>query len=193
MSAVFDLKSGPHEAYIELQIAAYWELQRNGTEEGLDFTVDSHTFAHNGEVLPSVTRILKDAHLTPEGYLFIDPYYLTRGTYIHTATEYHDKGTLDESDLDPEIVPYLEAYKVFKRDFPGQLTGIEKKLWHPKLKYAGIIDRTIEGHVCYALHLKPGQKVPYKLEEVKDIRGKFNIFQSALNLYNWKSQNLKGE
>ena len=191
MSAVYDVKSGPHEAYIDLQIAAYWELERNGTDEGLCFDKENHAFTGNGEALPSVTGVLRSNRLTPEFYDFLNPWYLQRGTFIHLATELYDKGTLDESDLDPAIIPYLEAYKVFRRDFSGKVTGIEKKLWHPKLKYAGIIDRTIEGHTCYALHLKPGQKIPYKLEEVQDIRGKFNIFLSALNVYNWRKENIK--
>jgi hypothetical protein len=193
VAAIYDLKSGPHEAHIDLQIAAYWELQRSGTDEGMIFDEEKHIFTCNGEVIPSVTQILKANRLTPDGYDFIDPWYLQRGTYIHQATEMFDKGTLSDDYNDESILPYLEAYKTFRRDFNGKITGIEKKLWHPKLKYAGIIDRTIEGHICYALHLKPGQKVPYKLEEVKDIRGKFNIFQSALNLCNWRSQNMKEE
>jgi hypothetical protein len=189
--AVYDLKTGKYDAHIDLQIAAYWELQRNGTDEGMEFDELNHRFTCNGEVLPSVTGVLKSNRMTPDGYAFIDPWYLELGTQVHKTTELYDKGTLDEDCLSDVLLPYLEAYKVFKRDYSGQITGIEKKLWHPKLKYAGIIDRTIEGHICYSLHLKPGQKVPYKLEEVKEIRGKFNYFLSALNVTNWRHQNIK--
>lgn len=191
MLSVFDLKSGPHEAHIEIQIAAYWELIRNGIEEGLDFASDTHTFSHNGEVLPSVTQALKANRMTPDGYAFIDPYYLTRGTYIHSATEFYDKGTLDEDSLDEAIRPYLEAYKRFRSDFNGQIVGIEKRLWHPKLKYAGIVDRIIDGNTCYALHLKPGNKVPYKLEPIENVRSAFNVFLSALNVLTWRANNFK--
>lgn len=210
MPAVFDIKSGPHEAYIELQVAAYNELQRNGTEEGLEFMSEDHTFYGNGELLPSVTKILREMGLTPDGYNFIDPWYLRRGTFVHLVCEYFDKGTLCDDYDDESIIPYLEAYKTFRRDYSGKITGIEKKLWHPKLKYAGIIDRVIEGNTCYALHLKPGNKVPYKLEEVTQIRSHFNVFLSALivstddftnpqyetalaNITKWKLQNLKGD
>jgi hypothetical protein len=189
--AIGDIKSGPHEAYIDIQIAAYWELERNGTDEGMIFNEQTHTFICNGEVIPSVTQILKANRMTPEGYEFIDPWYLTRGTYIHKATEFYDKGTLDEDSLEPAIIPYVDAYKVAMRDNAWKVTGIEKKLWHPKLKYAGIIDRIIAGNTCYALHLKPENKVPYKFEEVKDIRGAFNVFLSALNIFNWKANNYK--
>lgn len=191
--AVGDIKSGPHEAHIDIQIAAYWELERNGTDEGMTFNEETHTFTCNGEVIPSVTQILKANRMTPDGYDFIDPWYLERGKLIHLATEYFDKGTLNDDSLDPAIIGHVDAYKTALRDKAWKVTGIEKKLWHPKLKYAGIIDRTIEGRICYALHLKPGRKIPYKLEEVQDIRGKFNIFLSALNIYQWRNQNLKGE
>lgn len=193
MPANFDIKSGPYEAYIDLQISAYNELERNGTEEGLSFDKEQHSFTGNGEVLPSVTQVLRDNRLTPDFYAMIDPWYLQRGTMIHLACEYYDKGVLDEDTLDPAIIPHVEAYKTFRRDYSGVITGIEKRLWHPSLKYAGIIDRTIEGRICYSLHLKPKQKIPYKLQEVENIRGKFNLFQSALNMTNLRKQYNKGE
>lgn len=191
MLSVFDVKSGPHEAHIDVQIAAYWELIRNGIEDGLDFAPGEHIFTHDGEVLPSVTQILKASKMTPDGYAFIDPYYLQRGTYIHLASEYYDRGCLDEDSLDPAIIPYVNAYKTFRRDFGGQIVGIEKRLWHPKLKYAGIVDRIIDGTTCYALHLKPGNKVPYKLEPIENVRSAFNVFLSALNVLTWRASNFK--
>lgn len=191
--AAFDLKSGPHEAYIDLQIAAYWELERNGTTEGLEFDELNHTFTANGQTLPSVTQVLRANRMTPEFYTRIDPWYLERGKLIHLATEFYDKGTLDEDELDSTLLPYLNAYKQFRADYRGQITGIEKKMWHPQLGYAGIIDRTITGRICYSLHLKPGKQVPYKLVEVTNIRSHFNYFLSALNLIQWKQLNLKGE
>jgi hypothetical protein len=188
---VFDLKSGPHEAYIDLQIAAYWELERNGTTEGLEFDELNHTFTANGQTLPSVTQVLRANGMTPEFYTRIDPWYLERGKLIHLATEYDDRGTLDEDTVDEVVRPYLDAYRTFRADFRGKITGIEKRMWHPQLGYAGIIDRTITGHICYSLHLKPGKQVPYKLVEVKDVRGCFNFFLSALNVVKWREQNMK--
>jgi len=191
--AIGDIKSGPYEAYIDCQIAAYDKLEREGTTEGMIFDEQKHLFICNGEIVPSVTQVLKANGMLPDGYNFIDPWYLTRGTLIHLATQFFDNGTLDDDSLDPAIIHYVNAYKIAIRDKAWIVTGIEKKLWHPKLKYAGIIDRTIEGHICYSLHLKPGNKIPYKLEAVQDIRGKFNVFLSALNVLTWRKSNLKGE
>ena len=191
MRAPFDLKTGPHEPHIDLQLAAYWELIRNGKEDGLIFDPESHTATVNGEPLISVTTGLSLAGMMPDGYKFIDPWYLTRGKYVHLATELYDKGTLDEDTVDEEVRPYLEAYKAFRRDFSAKITGIEVQLYHPVYKYFGIVDRIMEGNTCYSLHLKPGQKVPYKLIEVQNIRAHFNVFVSALNVMRWRENNMK--
>jgi len=193
MQSVYDLKTGPHEPHIDCQIAAYWELLRNGKTEGLIFDPETHTAHIDGAPLRSVTTILRDAGMTPDFYNRLDPWYLTRGKYVHLASELYDKGTLDESTVDEEVKPYLEAYKTFRRDFSAKITGIEVQLYHPVYKYFGIIDRIMEGNTCYSLHLKPGQRVPYKLIEVPNIRAQFNVFVSALNLMRWKEQKLKEE
>ena len=190
---VFDIKCGPHEAWIDLQVSAYNELLRNGTDEGLEFDEVNHIFSANGQVLPSVTQVLRANHMTPEFYAHIDPWYLERGKLVHLATEYDDKGTLDEDTVDDVVRPRLDAYRAFKGDFREKITGIEKRLWHPTLKFAGIIDRTITGNTCYSLHLKPGQRVPYKLIEVPNIRAHFNVFVSALNVMRWREANLTKE
>ena len=180
MQAVFDLKTGPHEPHIDCQIAAYWELLRNGKAEGIVFDPDTHTATVNGDPFRSVTTILRDAEMTPDFYQWLDPWYLTRGKYVHLASELYDKGTLDESTVDDTIKPYLEAYKTFRRDFSAKITGIEVMLYHPVYRYFGIVDRIIEGTACYSLHLKPKQRIPYRLVEVPNIRAHFNYFVSAL-------------
>ena len=159
MQSVFDLKSGPYEPHIDLQIAAYWELIRNGKAEGLVFDEATHTGKVNGESLLSVTTILRKARMTPEFYNFIDPWYLARGTYVHLATELYDRGRLDEDTVDPEITPYLDAYKVFRGDFGARITGIETRLYHPVYKYFGIasIGDKSRGPSVTSLHSETGK------------------------------------
>jgi hypothetical protein len=187
--ACLDIKSGAKIAATALQLGSYWELERNGTDEDLQFDAEHHLFTYKGKSVPSTTQILKATNLYPD-YSFVDPYYLTRGTYIHRAIELYEKGTLDEERLDPEIVPYLEQWKRVRPQFKFEIIGTEVKLVHPQLLYAGIIDDVITGHTNYALYLT---KDSYKLEEIPKIRDQFNYFLSALNVYNWKKQNLKGE
>jgi len=185
--ATLDIKSGVKVPATLLQMGAYWELERNGISEGYTFDEEKHLFTYQDKPVPSTTRILKELNLYPD-YSFVDPYYLTRGSYIHKGTEYFDRGTLDESTLDPEIAPYVEQYTIVKPQFPFEIVGIEVKKVHTQLWYAGIIDRVITGHTNYVLYLT---KDHFKLEAVENIRSHFNIFQSALNIYNWKSKHLK--
>lgn len=188
MTACIDKKTGADHPSIDVQISAYVELLRNGISEGLYFGRDTHTFAANGEPLISVTTVLKQAGMTPD-YSFVDPWYAQRGTYIHKATELWENGTLDEDTIDPLISGYVDAYKACRRDFPVTVTGQEIRLWHPQLKFAGIIDMTIEGNKHYKLFLR--ENGTYKLVEVQNWRTHFNIFVSALNIVRWKQSNMK--
>lgn len=187
--SVLDLKSGAKIPATVLQIAAYWELEANGTSEGLEFEADRHVYTFNGQILPSTTGILKEMGLTPD-YSMIDPFYAMRGQYVHKATELYDRGTLDEDTVDDEIAPYLEQYRKAKANFPFEIIDIEKMLRHPVYGYTGTIDRTITGNRSYALYLT---KNKYKLEEATNLRQNLNTFLSALSVMIWKRQNLKGE
>lgn len=190
MLSVWDIKSGKSEAYIEIQVALYWELVRNGTDEGLCFDKEHHRFTVNGKALPSVTQILRHEGIIPD-MKYVTDRGLLRGTYVHSATEYFDNGTLDESTVDEEIKPYLDCYKQFKADYSGKITHAEKRLWHPVYNYAGIVDRITDDKECHILFLQPKIKRQYTFEEIKNIRGALNVGLSALNVYTWKKSNLK--
>jgi len=189
MRAVFDIKTGTKNPAINLQIAAYWELARNGISDGLDFDSEHHIFTdRHGKNPPSVTQVLSKAKMTPS-YDWVDPWYMLRGSHTHKATELHDNGTLDESTVDEEIAPYLAAYRKFRKEWSGKIVEAEYHLWHPTYKYAGIVDRVIEGNKCYILFLKKDKS--YRLEEVKNLRSHLNVFLSALNVMRWKKENIK--
>ena len=185
--SVLDVKIGVKIPATDLQISAYWGLEREGTTEGLGFNKEGHIFTFNNQILPSVTWILKQMGLTPD-YSLIDPFYATRGRYLHRATELYDKDTLDIETLDDEIAPYFEQYIESKKEFPFEIIEIEAKKRHPIHGYAGIIDRIITGNKSYVLYLT---KENFKLVEVTNMRHNLNIFLSALNVYRWKEQNLK--
>lgn len=85
----------------------------------------------------SVTEIIKEAGLIYES----DPWYMGRGQAVHAATEYHDRGTLDESTVAEEIRGYLEAWKKYRADTGYTPRLIEQELYHPVYKYCGRIDR----------------------------------------------------
>ncbi len=189
MISVFDIKTSKNNPAINLQIAAYWELARNGIADGLSFDEKEHIFtlALSGRRFPSVTQVLSKMGLTPD-YNWVDPWYMLRGSHVHKATELADNGTLDESTVDDEIAPYLEAYRKFRREWSGKIIEAEYRLWHPTYRYAGIVDRTIEGNKCYILFLRKDGS--YRFEEVRNLRRHLNDFLSALNVLRWRKENL---
>jgi len=121
----------------------------------LEFDESTHTYNIGDRKLISVTQGISILDTR-----WRDPWYLTRGKYIHKATELYDRDELDEDRLDPQIRPYLDAYVKFKEDTGFLVRLIEHKLFHPQHKYAGRIDRTgILNGVEDLIDIKSGTKV----------------------------------
>lgn len=94
-----------------------------------------------GNILPSVTSILKDA-LGTYRYKSSGPSYAaTRGTAVHLACQYYDEKDLVERDLDPVIRPYLEQYKRAIAAHNIVVEANELMRYHNLLLYAGSIDK----------------------------------------------------
>ena len=115
------------------------------TAPSLTFRESDHTYwegePDTGVRLFSTTQILSLSGLVDTTYF--QPKYAERGTFVHQATEYFDRRDveLDEDELDPGIVPYLEGYKKFVADWKPRWDGIEVMLHDPNLRIAGTIDR----------------------------------------------------
>ncbi len=107
----------------------------------LVFDEARHEYRYDGVLVPSVTGILKPL----VDYSGIKPDVLARaaalGTLVHQTTELYDLGTLDEDDLDPILVPYLNGWKRFREEVGFVPDTIEKRMYHP-LGYCGTSDRT---------------------------------------------------
>lgn len=107
----------------------------------LVFDEARHEYRYGGVLVPSVTGILKPL----VDYSAINPDVLARasalGTMVHQTTELYDLGVLDEDDLDPILVPYLEGWKRFRREVEFVPATVEKRMYHP-LGYCGTSDRT---------------------------------------------------
>lgn len=100
-----------------------------------------YTLHPSGVILPSVSEILAPV----KDFSGIPPAVLEkardRGTAVHKACELFDLGTLDEDDLDEQLVPYLAAWSKFMVDFKPDWTEIELPGYHNTLFYAGTPDR----------------------------------------------------
>ncbi|HBY58523.1 MAG TPA: hypothetical protein DEH78_01795 [Solibacterales bacterium] len=126
------------------------------------FDPASHTYrGTGGRVLRSVTQILKGARLV-EDYGKIDPFYAERGTAVHAACEYSDKGTLDRSTLDPQIIGYLKAWESFRSEASVEVREVEHRFYRDDLGFAGTIDRVIvAGTRPGILDIKTGSPAPW--------------------------------
>lgn len=107
----------------------------------LEFDEAKHEYRYNGIVVPGVTTILKPL----SNYSQVAPNVLARaaqlGTMVHKTTELYDEGVLDEDDLDPILVPYLEGWKLFRREVEFEPITIEHRMYHPA-GFCGTSDRT---------------------------------------------------
>lgn len=108
----------------------------------LKFYEDGHIYEYNGQVVPSVSELLR--FMSREVYSDINKYVLdhaaARGTAVHAATQELDaSGTVD---CDHEIAGYIKAYAKFLREHDAGWANIEKAFAHPAMLYAGTIDRS---------------------------------------------------
>lgn len=110
-----------------------------------------------------VTEIIK-RHLDNGSYKYVRAdvmeFAALRGTYADQAIEMWEKGELDESKLDPEIVPRLDAYKRFVDDTGWQAEEFQVELIHAN--YVGHLDQLgrFDGGPLTVLELKCAVPLP---------------------------------
>jgi hypothetical protein len=109
----------------------------------LRFDPEEHRYFVGEREMPSVTRILRP--ITEPLYSRIPADLLdraiTRGSFVHRATELADMGVLNWASLDPALWPYVESWQQWVRDAKAELVAIEQRVYHPALEYAGTFDR----------------------------------------------------
>lgn len=107
----------------------------------LEFRSDVHEYTVNGEVLPSVSEIIR--FISREVYGDVVQSVLDnaadRGTRVHRATQMLD--VVHDVECDEDIVPYVQAYVQFLRDHKPKWELIEHSFYNPECKYAGTVDR----------------------------------------------------
>ncbi|HPD58329.1 MAG TPA: hypothetical protein PKW17_13885 [Smithellaceae bacterium] len=190
-NVILDIKTGKAEPWAALQTAAYALLDMF---VGVEFDDEKHLYFYQGNKLDSVTQILQ-----AEGFIDIrwyDDWSRQKGKYVHQAIKYYLADELDESSLDPEIKPYLEAFKKFLSDSNFNITSSERPGISTILKYAGTPD--ISGFFPngnrpgtagrFALELN--NKGKYRLTEFKD-KTDFDVWRSVVAVYHWKQNNLR--
>lgn len=111
---------------------------------GLSFDAESHTYRLDGQALPSVTQVLSDNRLRAD-YRNVRPDVLERARQIghaaHAAAHYHDEGTLVESTVAPEVMPFLQAWRAFVDVRRVRMVQLEQLFADTTYRFAGTIDR----------------------------------------------------
>lgn len=103
----------------------------------------AYTDPDTGWVYSSVTQVIAGAGLHGDAARFWSEYTAERGRKAHKVIEYHVKGILVESSVDPALVGYYEAYKQFESDtkFCVSPAGfVEHILYSVPLRVAGRVD-----------------------------------------------------
>lgn len=127
----------------------------------LRFDEKEHRYFLGERELPGVTSRLKLAGMIEDGWF--NEKARDRGTAVHYATEYDDLGILKEETLDERAVPYLEAWRAFRRETGWENVEFpELPVCSPTLGYATKIDRVgnLRGKLS-VLNLKTGQRAPW--------------------------------
>ena len=103
------------------------------------FEDGGHWYTYQGRYLKSVGKILNTIYPMPD----IDPFYLTRGKMIHSATVLIDAGTIDWPALDERLEPYCRAYESFLGMANPVMELSEQIVVMPDYSYGGRLDRVI--------------------------------------------------
>jgi hypothetical protein len=107
-----------------------------------DLDEASHVYTVDGIVKPGLHEILElNGYL--KGMEFVPEWYRTFGKHGHLMTHLYDRGELDEAQLDPQLVPVLDAYKDFLKRTGCQVVASELRLWCQLLDYCTTIDKNV--------------------------------------------------
>ena len=123
----------------------------------VNLDIEDHIyFTEDFNIVPGVTEILQAVGIINKQW-FADQARI-RGSYVHKATALWDDGCLREDTLDPILIPYLEAWKRFRRETSFQPELIEHPVYSQRYGYAGTLDRwgSWPGHGKTLLDIKTG-------------------------------------
>lgn len=119
-------------------------VQLMGDTPGLTRDDEEHVYFYQGRKVPGITRLMEPIH----SYDGVPDWVLERkaelGSFVHFACELYDQGRLDEPTLSASLKPYVDAWKLFRKEHAGRIHAVEPKLFHHGLGYAGQPDRDME-------------------------------------------------
>lgn len=127
----------------------------------LTFEAEKHEYRWDGEVVPSVTKILAPLNDFDRIPFDVLEFARERGSAVHAAISLAQADDLDEDSLDPVIVPYVEGWRLFMAETGFQPEEWERPLYHPRYRYAGTFDAVgMLGKTRAVVDFKTGLEVP---------------------------------
>lgn len=111
--------------------------------EVIELEDGGHYYMYDNRRVPGISEILEAADVLLKNSFYEEraAAAAVRGRDVHLACADLDRGSVDWWSDDPEIGPYLKAYKQFKEDFSFRPTAIERPVYHEVYRYAGTPDR----------------------------------------------------
>ncbi len=109
----------------------------------LTFESESHVYAIDDVIVPSVTQVLQSVGLIDYSFMTAAQreFALARGRAVHFACQLDDENDLDEAALDESLKPYLGAWRRFKDEMKFRCELIEHRVFHPLFRFGGTLDR----------------------------------------------------
>lgn len=127
----------------------------------LTFEADHHEYRWHGEIVPSVTSILKHAGQISE--FCMQEFAAQRGTQIHAACALLALDNLDWSTIDARILGYVLSYAEFLKTAGWKIESVEQQRYCPILKIAGTYDLLAEGWITDLKSGAPARWHKYQL------------------------------
>lgn len=150
------------------------------------FVEDKHLYLVDGIPQVSVTQVIEAIGMIRKA----SDWHMERGSHIHKMIELYVNDNLDETTLDPQLVPRLDAYKQFEKASGFKVDGTEIPLSHPIWKYCGKPDiwgTFKDKNGLYLIDIKSGQHEEWHLIQIAayaELLSVNNIqINGAYNLY----------
>ena len=111
----------------------------------INLNPETHEYTLDGKKLPGVTKILREAGLID--FSRVRPGVMAAaqqfGVAVHKACELFDKGILNIDILSKPLIPYLDGWAKFKKDYGLYFIAdeIEKPVYSLKWGFIGTPDR----------------------------------------------------
>lgn len=103
----------------------------------------THTYRLRGEVVPSVTQILRPLSNFDGIPLHVLEAKADLGRRVHYACQLDDENDLDEDSVEAEVEPYLEAWRLFLRESGAIVQLNEQQVAEPTYRFAGTLDNVV--------------------------------------------------